>query len=149
MKLRALAEEWTKEYVKTVIDGEDISFPIHSNPTIDDYNEMRKENGTQEFRYIVKIYGDLVLYIFDSRVLHFQAAEKLGIGYKSRVHLPVWGDYAFGISKVSNNKLELTEGILKELRNMATHVPYGFLNQYFSNAPQKPEKKERRKLFRS
>lgn len=149
MKIRNLAEEFANEYIVIKIKEETFHFPIHKNPTSDDYREMKKENGTQRFRYIVKIYGEPVLYVFDSRALHFQAAEVLKIGYKHRIHLPVWGDYAFGESELINNKLELNTGIVKELKRMGKNIPYGFLEQYFINAPEKPQKKEHKRIFRS
>lgn len=146
MKIRPLFEEW-QDYVK-VENGE--TFPIYVNPSSKDYVAMRKENNTERVRYILRIYGDPVLYVFDYRALHFQAAEVLGIQYKHRVHLPVWGDYAFGESKIEGNEISLTGGIMAELGRMGRkNIPYEFLNTYFNNAPKRPEKKEHKRIFRS
>lgn len=146
MKIRPLFEEW-QDYVKT---NEGRAFPVYTNPNSKDYTAMRKENDTEKVRYILRIYGEPILYVFDYRLLHSYAAEALGIPYKSRVHLPIWGDYAFGESKIENNSISLTGGIVAELGRMGKkNIPYEFLNTYFNNAPKRPEKKERKRIFRS
>ena len=140
MKLRNLVEEWV-DYVKQAQTG--ITYSIHKNPSSKDFLQMKQENNTTRVRYIVSLYSeDLNLYVFDANVLHYEAARKLGIPYKSRVHLPVWGDYAFGESDVIGGKLNLTQGILIEISRMGRNFPVEFLKTYFLNVPEPPEKKK-------
>ena len=150
MNLRSLVEEW-KDYVE--VDYKDRTYSIYINPNTKDFLKLKKEDDATFVRYILGLYSDFDLYVFSSDVLHYFAAQKLGITYKERVHLPVWGDYAFGESPIINgNKLELSKDVLTEIKRMGRNVPPQLqvvLNKYFVNAPQKPEKKERRKLFRS
>ena len=141
MNIRDLAEEWV-DYAKQAQTG--VTYGIHRNPTSKDYADMRRENGTKRVRYIVSLYSpesDLNLYVFDANLLHYEAAKKLGIPYKSRVHLPIWGDYGFGESDIVNNKLTLTPGILVEISRMGRNFPVDFLRTYFLNVPEPPEKK--------
>jgi hypothetical protein len=75
------------------------------------------------------------LYVFNSELLHYEVASKYGIPYKDRIHAPIWGDYAFGISEIgSDGKLKLEEKILKEIKMMGKKgFNTAFLNKYFSN----------------
>jgi len=134
MKLQQLLEEF-RDYIK--VRGKD--YAIYINPTSEDYRELKKEEETDEVRFMFKLYTEKneqpKLYAFNSEVLHYEAAEKFGIPYKGRIHLPIWGDYAFGISKIGkDNKLTLDAGILKEINRMGKKgFNAEFLQKYFSN----------------
>lgn len=147
MRLRPIIEEW-EDYVE--VDYKNRNFSIYKNPDTNDFIKIKKEDGTSRVRYILNLYGKPEIHVFSSDLLHYFAAQKLSIDYKERVHLPVWGDHAFGESPIiSGNKLELSGDVLKEIKNMGRHAPYEILNRYFINAPEKPQKKERKRLFRN
>jgi len=129
MKLKNLFEEFSK--MKKFAGN---SYSIHINPDKKEIEELKKEGERfNTLRYIVRLYGKPVIYVFNSELLHYKAAEELGIEYKDRVHRPVWGDYGFGISKFINGKFDLDERIKKEVKQMGKRAPLEFLRKYFRN----------------
>lgn len=135
MGINQLLQEEFTDYIK--VRGED--YAIYTDPTSEDFRQIKKEEQTDKVRYMFKLFTEKgekpKLFVFNSNVLHYEAANKLNIPYKMRMHAPIWGDYAFGISAIGDDKkLSLDPRILKEIKTMGKkHFNVSFLNNYFSN----------------
>lgn len=124
MKLKILIEQLVKNTLLPYDERKE-KFPIFKNPTPDELEKAKEDY--ESVRYIVRLFKDKHsqesldsinvgdVFVFNPQVPHYLAAQKLEIPHKYRVHIPVWGDFGFGVSKINNNKLKLSRELLKQI----------------------------------
>lgn len=126
-----LVEEWKDQIKSRTGDAHN----IYKNPSMKDFMDLKKSENASEFRYIVNVFGKKEeLFMFNANLLHYEAAKHLNIPYKSRVHVPIWGDYGFGSSYLSDGKMMLDSSVKMEIKKMGEkNFNISFLRKFFKN----------------